>query len=218
MSAQAVLFGLLVGVLACGWSVHAGLLRQQLRRAHQDRLTGMDRREQFQRRAQRALRRRGGCVGLLDLDGLKQINDTHGHAAGDAVLAAVAHRLRMFLGPQVLLGRLGGDEFSFLAPISGNTDQVAARIRHAVRQPLVVHTGHGYVWLRPGVSVGTSSIAACRRRDVDAALARTLARADAAMYRSKPQSPVSSRREPRRSRPSSGPGARAAEQPALHPQ
>lgn len=218
MSGQAVLIGLLVGGLACGWSVHARLLHRQVRRARRDRLTGLDRPEQFHERAQRALRHRGGCVGLLDLDGLKQVNDTHGHAAGDAVLAAVAERLRQVVGSHALLARLGGDEFAFLSPTGEDTGQLAARVQHAMRQPLVIHTGYGYVWLRPGVSVGTTTVTACRRSAVATELARALARADAAMYRSKPQARATGRRPRGRSRTSSASGARAAQGPALDPQ
>ncbi len=53
-------------------------------------------------------------VALIDLDGFKQVNDTMGHHAGDAMLATVASRLRRATGPSDMVGRLGGDEFIIL--------------------------------------------------------------------------------------------------------
>lgn len=55
-------------------------------------------------------------VGYLDIDDFKTVNDTHGHAAGDALLAAVARTIRSNLRRSDLLGRMGGDEFALLFP------------------------------------------------------------------------------------------------------
>ena len=55
-------------------------------------------------------------VAILDLDGFKQINDVHGHPAGDRLLRQVGERLRAHLHPGIFLGRLGGDEFVMIAP------------------------------------------------------------------------------------------------------
>ncbi|MBC7584365.1 MAG: EAL domain-containing protein, partial [Tardiphaga sp.] len=55
-------------------------------------------------------------VAILDLDGFKQINDVHGHPAGDRLLRSVGDRLRAHLHPSMFLGRLGGDEFVMIAP------------------------------------------------------------------------------------------------------
>ena len=57
---------------------------------------------------------RGGCVVLLDLDGLKAINDSHGHAAGDAAIRAVARAIRSTVRADDLIFRWGGDEFLVL--------------------------------------------------------------------------------------------------------
>jgi diguanylate cyclase (GGDEF)-like protein len=56
---------------------------------------------------------------LVDIDGFKRINDAHGHAAGDRVLAEVAARLRAVAAPDELLIRRGGDEFVLLVPSLG---------------------------------------------------------------------------------------------------
>ncbi|MCM0673921.1 GGDEF domain-containing protein [Micromonospora phytophila] len=110
-------------------------------------------------------------VVVVDLDGFKPVNDTHGHAAGDLVLTAVASRLRTVHG---VAARLGGDEFAALLL---DTDpataarQLAAAIAASVRLP-------------SGVAVSvTASIGLAPASP--AGLAAALADADAAMYRAK---------------------------------
>jgi len=78
-----------------------------------DSLTGLHNRRYALKRLDRMLQSpgRGVAVMMLDLDHFKAVNDSHGHAAGDAVLAAVAKRLRAVLRPSDLLARLGGEEF-----------------------------------------------------------------------------------------------------------
>jgi diguanylate cyclase (GGDEF)-like protein len=63
---------------------------------------------------------------FIDLDSFKDVNDTLGHAAGDALLKAVALRLRALMPSSQQLVRLGGDEFTVVMPDAGNRDQVAA--------------------------------------------------------------------------------------------
>jgi len=85
-----------------------------------DELTGLYNRRGFMTAAARSLAacaRDSGSHGLLlllDLDGFKQINDLHGHPAGDAYLKAVARYLRGAVRPMDILARLGGDEFAVL--------------------------------------------------------------------------------------------------------
>ena len=84
--------------------------------AFADSLTGLGNRAQFLRRLGESLRRERGetTVLFLDLDDFKAINDEHGHAAGDAVLVAVADRIAAAVRPGDLAARLGGDEFAVL--------------------------------------------------------------------------------------------------------
>ncbi|MET8980419.1 GGDEF domain-containing protein [Streptomyces sp. NPDC004539] len=110
-----VLFAAAAGLpLAAGWSVHALLLGRRIEAARRDPLTGLWTRDAFEDRAASLLDKRGErAVLLLDLDWFKQINDTHGHAAGDAVIRATGMRLGAWAaGHGGVAGRLGGDEFA----------------------------------------------------------------------------------------------------------
>jgi len=115
---------------------------------------------------------------FVDLDDFKRVNDHHGHHAGDALLRAVADRLRSVVRPQDLLARPGGDEFTLLVrDVGGDAAAVAmelaARIVAALREPLAVEG----LLLEVRASVGVSTFPR------DAATAEDLLRhADAAMY------------------------------------
>ena len=73
---------------------------------------------------------------VIDVDHFKAVNDTHGHAEGDKVLAAVAHALRGHLRAEDQLGRLGGEEFLALLPDTGIDDAGAAceKLRASVEE------------------------------------------------------------------------------------
>jgi diguanylate cyclase (GGDEF)-like protein len=98
------------------------LQEHQHRLRHQalyDELTGLANRAHFREETTSALaaaQERPGSVALLlvDLDGFKAVNDTHGHAAGDLLLAGVAEKLRQSVRSGDLVARLGGDEFAVL--------------------------------------------------------------------------------------------------------
>ena len=135
--------------------------RQQeakLRRlAETDSLTGLLNRVSFDSALVDALEPTSGIgAGLLfcDLDGFKAINDTHGHAAGDALLTEVARRLRGLVRQHDVVARLGGDEFVVLCLGAGRPEvkALATRVEAAVRRPFPV-SGR---LLRVGVSVGTT--------------------------------------------------------------
>lgn len=114
--------------------------RRTRHEADHDSLTGLANRRALERTLEAALVRAGGrerSVGvvMLDLDGFKAINDTHGHAAGDAALREVAARLRACVRERDLVARLGGDEFvvvlTDLEAVSAVADSVE-RVRAAL--------------------------------------------------------------------------------------
>ena len=115
---------------------------------------------------------------LLDLDGFKEINDTLGHSAGDAVLEQVATRMRAALPPEVLLARLGGDEFALVLPLDDPTDllEKAQLVRDVLARPLRVDE----LELAIGASVGITV-----RAPADTTSTDLLRRADVAMYQAK---------------------------------
>ena len=120
------------------------------------------------------------AVLFLDSDHFKQVNDAHGHAAGDALLVAVAQRIRAQLRESDVVARLGGDEFAvLLAPVRGESDavRIADKILQAMAAPLLLG---GNVRLQPSVSIG---IALFPEHGLSA---NTLLKAaDAAMYHAK---------------------------------
>ena len=78
---------------------------------------------------------------LVDLDDFKGVNDTHGHPFGDALLKAVAQRLTRAAGDNVIVARIGGDEFALLQTYCENDDasaELAERILQAIRQPFTI--------------------------------------------------------------------------------
>ncbi len=99
--------------------------------AHEDDLTGTLNRRGFQREMKRAIahaRRYGGGLALImaDVDGLKRINDHHGHAAGDDLIRSVAKALLSQVRASDTVARVGGDEFAVLL---WNIDESQARLK-----------------------------------------------------------------------------------------
>jgi diguanylate cyclase (GGDEF)-like protein len=100
-----------------------------------------------------ARRDASGCVAVIDLDDLKQINDTHGHAAGDRAIRAVAHAVRSVVRADDLLFRWGGDEFLVLmfgmpeSKARARLDSLNARLARVeladARPPVAVGVSHG---------------------------------------------------------------------------
>jgi diguanylate cyclase (GGDEF)-like protein len=125
--------------------VNAAISVQREHQAHHDELTGLPNRKLLMRKLESTLAQAassGSTVGflLLDLDrGLKEVNDTLGHAVGDRLLRLVAHRLTHSIRPGDLVARLGGDEFAVLLPAvkeAAVAREVAARLRAAVAEPI----------------------------------------------------------------------------------
>ncbi|SHJ65742.1 diguanylate cyclase (GGDEF) domain-containing protein [Palleronia salina] len=151
------------------------------RQAFTDTLTGPGNRRALDRVLARLL---GEGVGFsviqLDLDRFKQVNDRHGHAAGDAVLCHVAHGLRRAVRAVDTVVRTGGDEFVVVA--SGLTEPhavtlMAERILSEIAQPLPDGDADRVV----SASVGCAISSRYARPDA----ARLLAAADAAAYAAK---------------------------------
>jgi diguanylate cyclase (GGDEF)-like protein len=157
---------------------HEIRLRHQ---AHFDGLTGLANRTHFHDQVAHALAAPGAQVSVLlvDLDGFKAVNDTMGHAAGDALLMAVADRLRGAIRAGDLPARLGGDEFAALLPDCTAAEAVATAER--ILAALTVPEEIDGVPVRAAASIGVA--AAGPGADVSSLLRD----ADLAMYAAKRQ-------------------------------
>ncbi|MBB3861784.1 diguanylate cyclase (GGDEF)-like protein [Novosphingobium hassiacum] len=159
------------------------LARENLLQATVDPLTGALNRRAILSRLDDELARgytgtAAAWLALIDLDGFKHVNDTYGHAAGDAVLAAVASRLATIARVDSF-GRLGGDEFALIldADLTEHDVRVAATdLSEALRAPVK----HGSAILRLSGSIGVHRVAGRSSSDC-------LERADAALYKAKKQ-------------------------------
>ncbi|QKV54547.1 GGDEF domain-containing protein [Comamonas antarctica] len=161
-------------------------LQRLNRAASHDSLTDVLARGAFMDQGQRLLERlqhEGSPVAvlMLDLDHFKRVNDSHGHAAGDALLRACAKTMLRVSRPQDLLGRIGGEEFAMLLPgvPAAAAEQIATRICAAVRSQRVA-LRDGPV-LRATVSVGI----AWNGGGTAQTLEELLRRADIALYDAK---------------------------------
>lgn len=150
--------------------------------AHQalhDHLTGLPNRLLLADRINQGLHRgeRSGssvAVAFLDLDHFKLINDTQGHAEGDALLRAVAERLSGAVRAGDTVARFGGDEFVIVYEEVGGDEeatQLGERVRQVLEEPFLLGGEKIYVSASLGVAVGTAeSTAEALLRDADAAM------------------------------------------------
>lgn len=147
--------------------------------AETDELTGALNRGGFLKRALGLMAgQEAPAVLIADLDHFKQINDEHGHAAGDEVLKVFVQRAHQALGQQAVIGRFGGEEFAVVLPASDGVNAVkhAEAIRLSMARDPVVWSDEA---IKATVSIG---VATYRRNEPFEA---TLRRADEALYRAK---------------------------------
>ncbi|KFI05400.1 diguanylate cyclase [Massilia sp. BSC265] len=156
---------------------------EMARLATVDSLTGLPNRHAFLERAeharQAALRlRQPLALAMMDIDHFKQINDRFGHATGDEALMVFARTARETLRGHETVGRLGGEEFAMVLPGAdlGGALAAAERLRHAVREAVVITSGGNYTMT---VSIGVVVL------DPNETLGVALARADHALYAAK---------------------------------
>ena len=155
--------------------------RRALARALHDHATGLPNRELFDARLMQAisLAKRHNwtlAVMFLDLDRFKSINDTHGHAVGDAVLKEVARRLLRHSREQDTVCRNGGDEFLYLLirpQGQRNIERIAAGVVKNIAQPLCI--GDAHLVIKPSIGIAVYP-------DDGASGDQLISNADAAMY------------------------------------
>jgi diguanylate cyclase (GGDEF)-like protein len=121
------------------------------------------------------------ALAMLDIDHFKQVNDQHGHATGDRVLAAVAQLLREHTRASDVMVRYGGEEFLLVLP--GMNPEMAAELCERLRACVA-----GHAWAEFGIERGVSvsiGLVATARAEADIELRNLVQRADEALYRAK---------------------------------
>lgn len=158
-----------------------------LHRAYHDQLTDLPNRARFYECLEAALTEDPASVALIfvDLDGFKQVNDGHGHAAGDALLVAVAGRLRHGFRAEDLVARLGGDEFAVLLralPAEGRAlaERLASQVVDMLGRPFRLEAEGAHLSAHIGASAGLAFGA-----DHGSGVDSLVAAADEAMYEAK---------------------------------
>ncbi len=156
---------------------------QLVRQAFHDELTGLANRVLFRDRLHHALERRSRgdhrvAVILLDLDGFKRVNDSLGHAVGDALLQVVGRRIAATVRTGETVARLGGDEFAVVLESVEKGDQpenLAERLLETLRRPMDLGNREVVVGVSLGIATAT----------VDDDADSVLRNADTAMYAAK---------------------------------
>jgi diguanylate cyclase (GGDEF)-like protein len=155
-------------------------IRRQLDAARRDPLTGLHGRAGYTTRARQITDRYSdsALVVLADIDHFKQINDTHGHAASDRVLAVTAQRLTAWAGSHGAVGRLGGDELAATVRIGSARRPRLDELSATLAQPVALGDGR---LVDVAVSIGAAAPDTVGTTDLSG-LQRA---ADAAMYAGK---------------------------------
>ncbi len=148
-----------------------------------DALTGLVVKRRFDEELNRFVavaRKQGSCLAMMmmDMDGLKQINDTHGHPFGAFAIAETGRVIKAVIGQKGLASRFGGDEFMAFLP--DECAEAAGRIGEQIRRSVEAHAYQkDGLTLEPTICVGVSTL---KPADTMASL---LKRADEALYQSK---------------------------------
>ena len=173
--------------VACASAARAEALRRLDHAVRHDDLTGVLARRALLKQGDRLLVRyqresTGLAVMMVDVDHFKQVNDKHGHGAGDRLLVSIAQTMARALRPHDALGRMGGEEFAAVLPGVSPTEAqaIAERVRSAVEQQ-ALDPVEG-VPQRATVSIGLVHSATMGS---DADMDTLLLAADAALYRAK---------------------------------
>jgi diguanylate cyclase (GGDEF)-like protein len=170
---------LLISVTVANWSLVEAEMKQR-DAAVLDPLTGLLNRKALEARTlelEQQARLTGGSVALLacDLDNFKEVNDSHGHDRGDAVLRSFAYQMRKALRSFELIYRLGGEEFLIVLPAAGLDEGllVAERLRKTTEES------------RPGGLPVTCSFGVSAGAGDEVVYSRLFKAADEALYRAK---------------------------------
>jgi diguanylate cyclase (GGDEF)-like protein/PAS domain S-box-containing protein len=151
-----------------------------LRLASQDTLTGLHNRHRFTEVLKAELAAgRPTTVVMVDLDGFKDVNDTHGHGVGDTLLQAVGIRLPYVLRASAVVARFGGDEFAVILPNVGDPLEAASEVS-AISEAFATSFDVGGHVLDLGTSVGYA-LSPAHGTDEE----ELIASADFALYRAK---------------------------------
>ena len=185
----------IVGIALLGLAIWATILvrralaaaaearRQLEQKASSDEMTGLSNRRAFMAALDRSVARSADgrkelAYAIFDIDRFKSINDTYGHATGDAVIAEVARRALAAFRARDLVGRIGGEEFGVILPAANRTEAMdaCARMRAAIEaKPIAI----GREAIPVTVSIGVAQL---RVQEDTASL---MARADEALYLAK---------------------------------
>ena len=172
-AALVVMVAAVLGRAALIYTYNLGLRRALIRAANEDRLTKLPNRRAFERRLATQLEsERTAVVVFCDVDGFKEINDTGGHPAGDAVLVEVGKRLSEVLGEGNVC-RLAGDEFTAVLPTTTTAEELStlmAVARQRIAEPIEYLGRPLSVTLSAGASVADAETAGDVMMHADLAL------------------------------------------------